>query len=461
MSCYEQLLIIDIRISLPIRSVFLPNNGPLDRWSTIGQRSLQLAPVTLAVIGVGSRGRTHAEFALQHPERAQVLAVAEPREFWRSSFAERHNIPSASVFNDWRELAEHSKLADAVVIATQDTVHTAPAVAFAEKGYHVLLEKPMAPTAAECRQIVEAVEKAGVLFSVCHVLRYTPYTRKLKEIVDSGTIGEVVSIERLEPIGSYHFAHSYVRGNWRKESQSAPMLLAKSCHDLDWLRYVIDAPCRKVSSFGGLYCFRPEKRPANAADRCLDCRIETSCPYSAKKIYLDRVNRGDLRWPVDVLTSDLTVKGVTEALRIGPYGRCVWACDNNVADHQVVTLEFTGGQTASFTATAFTQGRDRQTRIFGTKGELRGDGSKIEVFDYLTEQTSVSETNVASDGIILTGHGKGDYGLMDAFTSALAENNPRRILSGPRESLDTHLMVFAAERARRENRVVEMTEMDI
>jgi len=238
------------------------------------------------------------------------------------------------------------------------------------------------------------------------------------------------------------------------------MLLAKGCHDLDWLRHMVGVPCRKVSSFGGLYYFRPERRPAKAAERCLDCAIESDCAYSAKRIYLDRrAGRGNFGWPVDVLTSDLSVAGVTEALKTGPYGRCVWACDNDVADHQVVNVEFAGGQTASLTSTAFAQTRDRQTRVFGSKGELRGDGSNIEVFDYLTEQTTVTQAGVVSDGSILSGHGGGDYALMDAFVAALAENDPSRILSGPRESLVTHLMVFAAEKARRENRVVEMTEM--
>ena len=419
-----------------------------------------MANITLAIIGAGSRGTTYAEFALRHPERVQVLAVAEPREAWRKSLAQRHDIFDGNVFSDWRDLAEKPKLTDGVIVATQDVMHVEPVVAMAEKGYHILLEKPMAPTAGQCRQIVEAVEKAGVILGLCHVLRYTAYSRKVKEIVDSGAIGEVISIDRLEPIGHWHFAHSFVRGNWGNEARSNPMLLAKSCHDLDWLRHMMGVPCSKVSSFGGLYYFREEKRPAGAAERCLDCAIEADCAYSAKKIYLDRrAEKGNFRWPVDTLTSDLNVAGVTQALKTGPYGRCVWACDNDVADHQVVNIEFVGGQTATLTSTAFTQIRDRQTRIFGSKGELRGDGSNIEVFDYLTEQTSRIQTDTASDGSILSGHGGGDYALMDAFVSALAENDPSKILSGPQESLETHLMVFGAEKARHENRVVQMSEM--
>lgn len=414
-----------------------------------------MEPVSILVIGAGGRGTGYASFAAAHPDRARIVGVAEPRDFYRERLAQDHRIPAGQVFRDWKQAARRPRFADAVIIATQDAMHVAPAVAFARKGYHMLLEKPMAPTAAGCRKITDAVLDAGIVFAVCHVLRYTAYTQRLKQIVDSGAIGDVVSIQHLEPVGYWHQAHSFVRGNWRNETESSPMLLAKSCHDLDWIRHIMGAPCRRVSSFGSLYHFRPGQKPAGAADRCLECAVEPSCPYSARKIYLGRVARGHTGWPVNVLTPDTTEAGVTEAIRTGPYGRCVYACDNDVVDHQVVNMEFEGGRSASFTMTAFTYGEGRQTRIFGTRGEIRGNSSAITLVDFLTDQTTEIDTR-ASDGSILGGHGGGDYGLMDSFIAAVATGDRSRILSGPRETLETHLMVFAAERARRRNRVVDV-----
>ncbi len=296
------------------------------------------------------------------------------------------------------------------------------------------------------------------------MLRYTTYTKKVKEIVASGRLGELISIRHLEPVGYWHQAHSYVRGNWRNERDSSPMLLAKSCHDLDWLRHIMDKRCTQVSSFGSLMHFRPENRPPGAADRCLVCSIEPACPYSAPKIYLGRVRRGETEWPVNVLTPDVTEAGVTEALRTGPYGRCVYACDNDVVDHQVVNMQFEDGATAGFTMTAFNRKRDRETHIFGTRGELYGNGQFIEVYDFLTDNTERLDVAPASDGSIpstgsgqaLSGHGGGDLALMTHFVGALIRNDPSLILSGPAESLETHMMVFAAEQARRENRVIEV-----
>ncbi len=414
-----------------------------------------MSPVTLLIVGAGGRGAGYATFAKAHPEQARVVGVAEPREFYRSHLAAEHPIPPAHQFTDWRTAAAQPRFADAVLICTQDAMHVEPAVAFAKLGYHILLEKPMAPDAAGCRTIVSAVKKAGVLFAVCHVMRYTGYTRKLRQLLDSGVIGDLVSLQHLEPVGYWHQAHSFVRGNWRNEKESSPMLLAKSCHDLDWILHIMGKPCEDVSSFGSLHHFRADQKPAGAAARCLDCAVEPTCPYSAKRIYMGRLAKGHLAWPVNVLTPNPTEDSLMEALRQGPYGRCVYACDNDVVDHQVVNFKFQGGRSGVFTMTAFTKSGHRKTRLFGTRGELSGDGDKILIYDFLTDQTTEVDT-VAADSSILGGHGGGDYGLMKAFISAVAAKDQSQILSGPDESLESHLMVFASEKARRENRVVSV-----
>jgi len=416
-----------------------------------------MKPVRLIVAGAGSRGHIYASFALEHPDRLKIVGVAEPRREYRERMVAEHGIPAGNVFEDWRAMADAPRLADGVIVATQDAMHVEPALAFAERGYHLLLEKPMAPTAIECRRIAAGVKAAGVLFAVCHVLRYTAYTRRLMELLEGGAIGELMSAQHLEPVGYWHQAHSFVRGNWRREDEAAPMLLAKSCHDLDWIRHVVGAPCRAVSSFGSLTHFRREAMPEGATERCLDCPVEGDCPYSAKKIYLGFAERGVTGWPLDVLTPEPTRENLLTALRDGPYGRCVYDCDNDVVDHQVVNMEFEGGATAAFTMTAFTQAAQRKTRLFGTRGELEGAAARIRVHDFMSD--SDTEHDIDATAGALVGHGGGDHGLMDAFVGALETGDASRLLSGATESLESHLMVFAAERARREGRVVTMGEM--
>lgn len=409
-------------------------------------------PVTLLIVGAGDRGSVYARCAAAMPSRARVVGVAEPRDFHRNRIADAHGLAPEHVFRDWSEAAAAPRFADAVVIATPDRLHAAPAVAFARSGHHLLLEKPMATREADCARIVRAVRRAGVHLAVGHVLRYTPYTRTLRAVLDSGAIGRIVSVQHLEPVGHWHQAHSFVRGNWRNEADSTFMLMAKSCHDLDWLRHIVGLPCRRVSSFGSLLHLHPGNRPAGAARRCAVCRLRQTCPWSATRIYPGLLRKGCRGWPVNVVAPEATPAALREALRRGPYGRCVYACDNDVVDHQVVALEFEGGASAVFTMTAFTGAtRGRTTRIFGTKGELVGDSATISVTDFLTGRTrTLDPRGSAAAG----GHGGGDEGLFEAFIAAVATDDRSKILSGPDETLESHRMVFAAERARRTGRVV-------
>ena len=402
--------------------------------------------VRYAIVGAGQRGTSYAGWIGRHGDRAQVVAVAEPRAYQRESLARAHG--AEHVFTSWQELAAAPRLADAAIVSTQDAEHVAPAVALARKGYHLLVEKPLAPTAQECARLVNAVTEAGVLFAVCHVMRYRPYTRLVKRLVDEGRLGEIMSVQHLEPVGHWHYAHSYVRGNWRRGDLASFMLLAKSGHDIDWLRHVVGQPIERVSSFGSLQHFRRSSQPAGAADRCVECAVEPTCPYSAPRLYLGMVRAGRTGWPLSVLTDEVTEAAVTTALRTGPYGRCVYACDNDVVDHQVVAMEFAGGTTATFTMTGFTPHMDRRTQIFGTHGYLDGDGNTVRLHDFTTDTTEIlaapSEGRDDAEG----GHSGGDAGLMAAFTTAVETNDATHILSGPTESLESHLAVFAAERSR-------------
>ena len=416
-----------------------------------------MSPVTLLVVGCGSRGTTYSEFALRCPERARVVAVAEPRDEYRNALAERCGVPESMRFRSWQEAARLPKLADAVLICTLDEEHEAPAVAFADLGYAILLEKPMAPTEQACRNIVDAVKRNNSIFAVCHVLRYTSQTRKIQELIHAGRVGRLVSMQRLEPVRHWHQCHSFVRGNWRNSKETCFMLLAKCCHDLDWIRYVMGRPCASIHSFGSLFEFTAANKPAGAADRCVDCpaEIESMCPSSALKIYMrDRVARGQAAsWPTDVLTTRHTPEGVADALRKGPYGRCVYSCDNDVVDNQVVNIAFRDGSTAQLLMTAFCNVIGRVTRIFGTRGDIYADNERITLTDFLTNQQEVFPSE-PDDGTILSGHGGGDYRIMDDFIAAVANNDPSRILSDADETLESHLMCFKAEESRLTNKVI-------
>lgn len=337
-------------------------------------------------------------------------------------------------------------------------MHVEPAVAFANKGYNILIEKPLAPDALSCRRIVEAVKKNNVLLSACHVMRYANYTSMLRELIKNGSVGQIVSIEHLEPVGHWRYAHSYVRGNWNREETSSSVLLAKSIHDLDWINFIVGRRCRSISSFGSLMFFRRENCPEGAAKRCLDCPLEPSCPYSAPRFYLERWKAGHIDNYIESVTSPLTEENILKAMREGPYGRCVFACDNDVADHQVVNMEFEGGATAVFTLAGCSKYGDRRTTIFGSAGEIFCDGKKILLYSYLRDRTT--EINIEPDnGTPAKYHGGGDKNCLESFIDALRENNPELIVSGADISLETHLMVFAAERSRKEKRTILMDEL--
>ncbi len=416
-----------------------------------------MGKVSFVVVGAGCRGNNYSEYAKKFPDQCQAVAVCEPDDFRRNKFGDDYDIPAERRYKDWRDIVDLPKLADAALICTQDAYHKDPAIALADKGYHLLLEKPMAPSAEDCQAIYDAVKRNGIMLAVCHVLRYTRFNKKLKEVIDSGLIGKVHNIQLVEPVGYWHQAHSYVRGNWRKESESSSMLLAKSCHDLDLLNYFIPAKCKGVSSFGHLSHFTRANQPKGAADRCVDCptEIETGCPYSAIKIYLRDFRKYHDTWPGTVLHPSGTIEGVADAVRKGPYGRCVYASDNDVVDHQVVSFEFEDESTASFTMSAFTFMAERQIWVMGDKGTLRWVENGIEHCDFLTNDRRTISLET-SDGSLASGHGGGDFGIMNSFISAVAQNDPSLITSGPEVSLESHLMVFAAEKARRTGTVQEL-----
>ncbi|KAH9899731.1 streptomycin biosynthesis protein StrI [Cubamyces lactineus] len=421
-------------------------------------------PVTLAIVGCGQRGRGYAAYALQEPTLCKVVAIAEPRPKTRKIMSETYSIDKTLVFETYEDLLKASadtlqtigkRLADAVVIAVQDQLHMEVALAFAAQGYHILCEKPMATTVEACVQMEAAVKKAGIIFGMGHVLRYSPYNKAMTEVIRSGKLGSLINVVHIEPVGHWHFAHSYVRGNWARESESSFSLMTKSCHDIDIIcHYLYPGGPTRVSSFGSLQHFRKASKPVEAgeAKRCLDCVYERDCPYSAKKVYLDPVTQGQTGWPANVLVDGLPdIENVTEALKTGPYGRCVYECDNDVCDNQVVNLEFSNGATVSFTMVAHTKLIcERQTRLHFAYGEIVGDMDTFTVTDYRTGKSTQHVPKNEGGG-----HGGGDLGLISAFVEAVRTGKQEVLGTDVTEVLRSHLTVFAAEKSRRDGVVVD------
>jgi predicted dehydrogenase len=410
-------------------------------------------PVEAVVIGAGLRGRdTYGAFALANPSLLRIAAVAEPDSERRTAFARAHSLPDERCFDDWRLLLGQPALAPVAIVATPDDAHDQPALAALAAGYDVLLEKPIAPEPVACARVVEAFDAAGRKLQIGHCLRYAPFYATIHEIVASGRLGEVMTISMAENVAYWHMAHSFVRGKFRSTVNSAPMLLAKSCHDLDLMAWFVGRPCSRVASFGSLRHFRPEEAPAGAPERCTDgCPVEESCPFSAPRFYL----RPYRSWPwSDVSLAD-DIESRRRGLETGPYGRCVYRAGNDVVDHQVVSLEFEGGATGTFGMHGFAAAPLRTIALSGTRGELVGafERGEIRVLPHggsMPEDIRVPYTPV--------GHGGGDEGLLRHFLRQMQRGAAGQLLASGRASLESHLIGFAAERARLQARTVVMAD---
>lgn len=410
--------------------------------------------ITIAIAGLGNRGyNTYAQIAERFPERMRIAAVADPRPDRVALAANQFHLTPEQCFSSAEEMLENPQLADLLFVCTQDGQHAAHAVAGMERGYHILLEKPIAPTPEQCQSIFDAAERTKRKVVVCHVLRYTPFFGKVKELLDSGVIGELVTVQHQENVVYWHQAHSFVRGNWRRTDETSFMLLAKCCHDLDLLLWLSGKRCVRVSSYGSTYLFRADKAPAGAALRCLDgCAVKDTCPYDAEKIYLTNprtgVCQGKTGWPCEVLANEPTPENIRQAIQTGPYGRCVYHCDNDVVDHQVVNMELTGGVTAQLTMSAFTERGGRDTRLMGTKGEIIATLSenRITVMPFGGESYTIDVSKLATD---FSGHAGGDVRMVEDFLQWVdTDTIPSARMSTLDRSLESHFVAFAAEQSR-------------
>ena len=417
----------------------------------------------LILIGGGNRGNSYTKIG-KELGKFELVAIAEPLVQRREYIANLHGIPKEMCFESWEPLIALGKIADVAIISTMDLEHYAPAMAAIEVGYDLLLEKPAATTYEDCLAIEKAAKEKGVNVLVCHVLRYNKFFRAIKRLVDEGKVGKIMNIQHTEGVGNIHYSHSYVRGKWCNSDESCFMLLAKSCHDIDIIQWIIGKECKRVQSFGALTYFKRENAPEDSTERCYDgCPHIDTCPYSAKTIYVERKDLGNwLRSSVTrchEMTDDDTV---IEALGKTQYGKCVFKCNNNVVDHQTVNMEFEDDITVTFTMSAFNLG-GRRIRIMGTKGMLDAYVGSPNI-TYQNLQTQETETISIEDMIkgdsIISGHGGGDSGIMNSLYDLLNGDADIEALSNISISVKNHKTVFAAEKSRLEGRTVEVSELD-
>jgi predicted dehydrogenase len=424
---------------LPLPLLAQDENGhPLHLPAKEGPKTTKT--ITAITLGAGDRGNIYGNYALAYPEQLNIVGIAEPINIRNKRYATTHNIKKKHCFTTWEHVFELPKFADAIIITTPDSLHYEPCMKALKMGYDILLEKPIAPTEQECRDILELARKTNRIVAVCHVLRYAPYFEKLRSLIQDGAIGQLISLQHFEPIQHVHMSHSYVRGNWHNSKATTPIILAKSCHDLDIIRWLVDSPCEELNAFGDLAWFKTENAPKGSTDRCIDgCAVEKECPYSAKRIYHEKrtwLHHFDL--PEDPAKHG---EAIVEYLRSSNYGRCVYRMENDQPDHYTMNLKFKNGVTAAFNMEAFTSYHGRRTRVMGSMGDIVGD---MESFTYTDFRSGKQQRwSHSSDS-----HGGGDWRLVSDFLAAVDARDPDLLTSTIDASVESHLMGFDAEKSR-------------
>jgi predicted dehydrogenase len=409
--------------------------------------------ITAITLGAGARGNVYGDFAAAYADRLRIVGVAEPIPLRQERYARKHAIDPHHRFVTWEHVFDRPKFADAVVITTPDDLHYGPCMQALAMGYDVLLEKPISPSEQECRDILALAKNTGRIVAVCHVLRYAPYFIKLRELMTSGAIGRVISVQHMEPIEHTHMAHAYVRGNWHDSQKTTPILLAKSCHDLDILRWMIGSDARSIHAFGDLAWFKSANAPAGSTARCTDgCAVERRCPYSALRIYYDKRER---LYVFDLPDDESAhAAAIMHYLKTTNYGRCVYRMENDQPDHYVANIAFANGVTASFSMEAFTPWGGRRTRVMGSMGYIEGDMMRLEVYDFRTgTKTALESRTLDPDQRAADDHGGGDWRLVADWVKAVSLHDPSVLSSTIDVSIESHIMGFAAERSRKRSTV--------
>ena len=400
------------------------------------------------IIGCGGRGQIFAEYAGQYPEEMKVVAIAEKKDFLREKMKNEYGIEDKNIFGDYHDLFSAGKLGDVIFIATQDNQHIEPALMALHAGYkNIMVEKPIDRDLEKCVMLSKKAKEYGAKLQICHSLRFSPFYRKMKEIIDSGVIGEIKHINQEEGVGYYHYAHSFVRGDWANEDESSPMILAKCCHDMDIMLYLLDTHAKEVSSYGENTFFSEKNVPKGSGSRCIDCKLRNGCQFDAVKIYME--------YP-DFFSLAVDKEGFSrleDAMRDGRYGRCVFRCKNNVVDHQCVNILFDDGITGTLTMTAFSKEINRETRIFGTKGEIVGNFEENVIY----VKPFLGDMKTYKAEVIKSGHGGADTVTVADFLAAA--RGGKEMCTPIDVSIESHAMCEAAELSRKTGKRIKISEI--
>lgn len=418
-------------------------------------------PLKTIIVGGGHRSLTYAALSEIESDKMEIVGVADPNEVRRISIAKRFNIPEDKCFASAEELASVPKFADAVINGTMDHIHVETTIPLLKAGYDVLLEKPFSVNEKEARELVEAAEKYDRKVMVCFVLRYAPFYRKIKDLILAGEIGDIISIQTNEYVSYHHMSTSHVRGKWNNSDRChSSMLLAKCCHDIDIMMWLMsETKPAFVSSFGCNKQFRIENAPENSGTRCLvDCPLVDECLYSAKRLYIDHPDRWAFYvWDKLEHLENPTIKDKIELLKTSTYGVCAYKSDNNVVDHQTVSVLFENGATGTHNMVGGTSTGRRTIHITGTKGVITGDFekailtlSKIDPSPDCEHADTVFDLKIDNDT-----HGGGDLDLVRDFVAYSRGEEPSVSCTGIHDSLSGHLVVFLADKSRENNGIPE------
>ena len=421
-------------------------------------------PVTAIIVGAGHRAFVYSKLAKTDPDKLKIVGVADPNPVRRQKAMEEFGFGEDMCFESADELAEKGKLADAIINGTMDEQHLVTSVPLLNAGYDMLLEKPFAVNEKEMRELVACAKKNNSKVMICHVLRYTPFYYGIKEIVNSGEIGDIINIQTTEHVSYHHLSTSYVRGKWANSKKChTSMLLAKCCHDLDIMMWMMsETKPKKISSFGGKFQFKPENAPAGAGTICMkDCPLVDTCVYSTKRLYIDHPDR----WAFYVWDALEGIKNPTIEDKINlmksdsPYARCIYKCDNDVVDHQSVMVEFESGATGTHNMVGGSSEPRRDIHIIGTKGEIFGnfEDSKFSVLkinpspDAHNEECDVEEHDLKVTGDMVGaygGHGGGDERLAADFVKFIRGEEHSLACTSIFDSVAGHLSVYLADQSR-------------
>ncbi len=427
--------------------------------------------IKVVLVGAGNRAVIYSELALREPDRMKVVGIVDPDAEHMEKVREQFSVPPENCFTSLDDFLKREPFADAVINGTMDQLHVQTSIPVLEAGYDLLLEKPFAVNEEELRRLVKVANDCKRKVYICHVLRYTPFYSAIKRHLVNREIGDILSIEMCEHVNYHHMAAAYVRGKWRSPKLCfAPMLLAKSCHDLDLMMWMMgDTKPKTVFSYGGDIQFGKERKPKEAGTRCMvDCPLNGTCTFSAEANYVHTP-----RWQQYVMreiNGEKIPQNIAESLKTdNPYGKCVWDFerDGNV-DHQAVIVNFENGVTGTFTMVGGAARSERNIHIVGTKGEIKGTFEeakyilrKIAPYTRAGYEDTLIDLKVTGD---MTGeqgaHGGGDRRLVSDFLKVLCGEEKPFSATEINDSTVGHLVVFAAERAR-ESGAPQTMDLDV